>query len=141
MTKPQIKYNQLFINNQFVDAVSKKTFPTIDPATEEIMCQVAEGKISLIKSSYYFKCLRNLFIDFSGDKADVDKAVEAAKKAFAFGSQWRTLDASARGELMRKLASLMEENADYIAGLDTLDNGKPLSVAKEDVEYALTCIK
>ena len=49
MTKPQIKYNQLFINNQFVDAVSKKTFPTIDPATEEIICQVAEGKISLIE--------------------------------------------------------------------------------------------
>ena len=47
MTKPQIKYNQLFINNQFVDAVSKKTFPTIDPATEEIICQVAEGKMSL----------------------------------------------------------------------------------------------
>ena len=80
-------------------------------------------------------------IDFLGDKADVDKAVEAAKKAFTFGSPWRTLDASARGELMRKLASLMEENADDIAGLDTLDNGKPLSVAKEDVEYALTCIR
>ena len=51
MTKPQIKYNQLFINNQFVDAVSKKTFPTIDPATEEIICQIAEGKDKL--QTYY----------------------------------------------------------------------------------------
>ena len=51
MTKPQIKYNQLFINNQFVDAVSKKTFPTIDPATEEIICQIAEGKDEL--QTYY----------------------------------------------------------------------------------------
>ena len=67
--------------------------------------------------------------------------MEAAKKAFAFGSKWRTLDASARGELMRKLALLMEENADYIAGLDTLDNGKPLTVAKEDVEYSIACIR
>ena len=76
-----------------------------------------------------------------GDKADVDKAVEAAKKAFAFGSSWRTMDASARGELIRKLASLMEVNSDYIARLDTLDNGKPLTVAKEDVDYSIGCLR
>ena len=62
MTKPQIKYNQLFINNQFVDAVSKKTFPTIDPATEEIICQIAEGKTSLAELSYYFKWLIHICI-------------------------------------------------------------------------------
>ena len=103
MAKPEIKYTQLFINNSFVDAVSGKTFATIDPATEEIICQIAEG-----------------------DKVDVDKAVEAAKKAFAFGSKWRTMDASVRGKLMFKLADLMETNADDIARLDTLDNGKVL---------------
>ena len=59
-----------------------------------------------------------------GAKVDVDKAVEAAKKAFAFGSEWRTMDASFRGKLMFKLADLMERDADYIARLDTLDNGK-----------------
>ena len=100
MAKPEIKYTQLFINNSFVDAVSRKTFATIDPATEEIICQIAEG-----------------------DKVDVDKAVESAKKAFAFGSKWRTMDASVRGKLMFKLADLMETNADDIARLDTLDNG------------------
>ena len=59
-----------------------------------------------------------------GAKVDVDKAVEAARKAFAFGSEWRTMDASFRGKLMFKLADLMERDADYIARLDTLDNGK-----------------
>ena len=43
MAKPEIKHTQLFINNSFVDAVSRKTFATIDPATEEIICQIAEG--------------------------------------------------------------------------------------------------
>merc|ERR1711935_445914 len=118
MAKPEIKYTQLFINNSFVDAVSGKTFATIDPATEEIICQIAEG-----------------------DKVDVDKAVESAKKAFAFGSKWRTMDASVRGKLMFKLADLMETNADDIARLDTLDNGKPLSTAKDDVEYSVGCLR
>ena len=77
MKKPEVKFRQLFINNEFVDAVSGKTFATIDPSTEEVICQVAEG-----------------------DKADVDKAVTAAKSAFKFGSTWRTMDASQRGKLM-----------------------------------------
>ena len=48
MSKPQIKFSQIFINNQFVDAISKKTFPTIDPATEEIICQISEGSTMYI---------------------------------------------------------------------------------------------
>ena len=44
MAKPEIKYTQLFINNAFVDAASGKTFATIDPATEEVICQIAEGQ-------------------------------------------------------------------------------------------------
>jgi aldehyde dehydrogenase (NAD+) len=70
---------QLFINNEFVDSVSKKTFATINPATEKKIADIAEG-----------------------DKADIDLAVEAAKKAFARGSEWRNLDASARGRLMHR---------------------------------------
>ena len=57
--KPDIKYTKLFINNEFVDSASGKTFPTIDPATEQVICQISEG-----------------------DKADVDKAVKAAKVSF-----------------------------------------------------------
>lgn len=70
---------QLFINNEFVDAVSGKTFPTINPASGQKLADVSEG-----------------------DKADVDLAVKAAQAAFARGSQWRNLDASARGKLLNR---------------------------------------
>jgi acyl-CoA reductase-like NAD-dependent aldehyde dehydrogenase len=45
-----------------------------------------------------------------GDKADVDLAVAAARRAFAFGSEWRTMDASVRGKLLHKLCDLIEQN-------------------------------
>lgn len=70
---------QLFINNEFVDAQSGKTFPTVNPANGKKLADIAEG-----------------------DKADVDLAVAAAKKAFARGSEWRNLDASARGKLLNR---------------------------------------
>jgi len=112
--KPEVKYTQIFINNEFVDAVSGKTFPTVDPCTEEIICQVQEG-----------------------DKADVDKAVEAARAAFTFGSTWRKMDASKRGKLINKFADLVERDKQYIAGLDTLDNGKPFNDALDDIAASI----
>lgn len=116
--KVDVKHTQLFINNEFCNSESGKTFATINPATEEVICQISEG-----------------------DKIDVDKAVKAAKTAFSFGSEWRTMDASNRGKLMLKLADLMEKNADYIAKLDTVDNGKPFSTALEDVDYSIGCLR
>lgn len=98
---PEIKYKQLFINNEWVNSASGKTFPVINPATAKKVADIQEA-----------------------DKADVDKAVAAAKKAFALGSEWRTMDASKRGELLYKLASLMERDINYLASLETLDNGK-----------------
>lgn len=88
----EIKYTKLFINNEFVDAISGRTFPTYNPSTEERIADVAEG-----------------------DKEDVDKAVEAARKAFEIGSEWRSMDASARGVLMNKFAQLMKRDIDYLA--------------------------
>ena len=78
---------------------------TINPSTGEEICQVAEA-----------------------DAADVDKAVKAARAAFE--GPWRKLRASERGRLLHRLADLIEENADELARLETLDNGKPISVAK-----------
>ncbi|KAG5840259.1 hypothetical protein ANANG_G00186920 [Anguilla anguilla] len=104
--QPDVHFNKLFINNQWQDAVSKKTFPTINPSTGEVICQVAEG-----------------------DKADVDKAVKAAKDAFKLGSPWRRMDASDRGLLLSRLADRIERDAAYLAELETLDNGKPYAVA------------
>ncbi|PNF22959.1 Retinal dehydrogenase 2 [Cryptotermes secundus] len=110
MTLPEIKYTKLFINNEFVDSVSGKTFPTVNPATGKKIVDIAEG-----------------------DKADVDKAVAAAKAAFKIGSPWRKLDASARGVLLNKLADLLERDAKTLATLETLDNGKPLTAANIDI--------
>ncbi|XP_044176832.1 aldehyde dehydrogenase, mitochondrial-like [Acropora millepora] len=116
---PEIKYNQVFINNNFVDSVSGKTFPTVNPATGEKICDVAEG-----------------------DKADVDIAVKAAKEAFKFGSPWRTIDASERGRLLYKLADLMERDKAYLASLETLDNGKPFGDSFEiDATLAIKCYR
>ena len=82
---------KLFINNEFVDAISGKKFPTYDPSTEQKIADVAEA-----------------------DKADVDVAVAAASKAFELGSEWRSLDASARGALMMKFAALLRRDVDYL---------------------------
>ncbi|XP_074510578.1 aldehyde dehydrogenase, mitochondrial-like [Sebastes fasciatus] len=104
--QPEVHYNKLFINNQWQDAASGKTFPTINPATGEVICQVAEA-----------------------DKADVDKAVKAARDAFSLGSPWRRTDASQRGRLLYRLADAIERDAAYLAELETIDNGKPYAIS------------
>lgn len=106
VARPQVKQTQLFIDGQWVDAASGKTFETIHPATEEVIANVAEG-----------------------DAEDIDRAVKAARRAFDEGP-WRTMDARDRGKLMLRLADLIEEELDYLAALETLDNGKPISDAR-----------
>ncbi|XP_043284666.1 retinal dehydrogenase 1-like [Venturia canescens] len=116
--KAVVKYTQLFINNEFVDAVSGKKFPTINPTNKTVIALVSEG-----------------------DKDDVDKAVCAAKAAFARGSPWRKMDATQRARLMYKLADLVERDMEYIAHLETLDNGKPLTAAMTDVKCSIDEIR
>jgi aldehyde dehydrogenase (NAD+) len=101
MKPPKVKDQPLLIGGKWLDSISGKTFPTINPATGEVICQVAEG-----------------------DKADVDLAVKAARKAFEEGP-WRKMDASERGRLLNKLADAIEKNMEELAALETLDNGKP----------------
>jgi len=108
----EVKYTKLFINNEFVDAVSKKTFAAINPATGKKIVDVAEG-----------------------DKADVDLAVQSAKKAFAPGSTWRIMDPYARSNLMLKFADLIDRDSNIIANLEALDNGKSFIAAKGDVWF------
>src|SRR6266496_4333430 len=83
---PQVKDQPLFIGGKWQDSVSNKTFPTVNPATGQTICQVAEG-----------------------DKADIDLAVKAARKAFEDGP-WPKMSASERGRLLHKLADLIEQN-------------------------------
>jgi aldehyde dehydrogenase (NAD+) len=99
---PQVKDQPLLIGGKWLDSVSGKTFPTVNPATGETICQVAEG-----------------------DKADIDLAVKAARKAFEDGP-WSKMSGAERGRLMNKLADLIEKNQEELAALESLDNGKPL---------------
>jgi betaine-aldehyde dehydrogenase len=92
---------QLFIDGQWVDAESGKTFTTPNPATGEPLAEVAEA-----------------------DKADIDKAVNAARRAFE--GKWSKMSARDRGRLLFKLAQLIEERTKYLAEFETADNGKPI---------------
>jgi aldehyde dehydrogenase (NAD+) len=116
--RPTIRQTQCFIDGKWVPSVSGKTFDTIHPATEEVVAQVAEG-----------------------DKADIDLAVKAARKQFD-GGEWSRMDARDRGRLMYKLADLLEENAEELAGLETLDNGKPIRDSRAaDIPLVIDCIR
>jgi len=97
---------KLLIDDQWVNAQSEKTFDVFDPATDKVVATVAEG-----------------------DTADVDLAVAAARKAFDDGP-WSKMTASQRGQLIWKIGDLIEQNADQLAQMETLDNGKPFTVAK-----------
>ena len=113
-----ISATKLLINNTWTDAQSGRTFATIDPSTGEEICQVAEA-----------------------DAADVDLAVKAARDAFERGA-WRKTSAAERGRLLHKLADLMEKHADELAELESLDNGKPVKVAKTvDVAASIDCYR
>ena len=116
---PKVKAQQpLFIGGKWLDSVSGKTFPTINPATGETICQIAEG-----------------------DKADIDLAVKAARKAFEDGP-WPKMNASERGRLLNKLADLIEQNLPELAGLEALDNGKPYSDAvAADLPLTIKCYR
>lgn len=116
--QPKIHQNQCFIGGQWQPAVSGKTFETINPATEEVITQVAEG-----------------------DAADVDLAVAAAREALENGP-WSRMDARDRGRLMYKLADLIEEEIDDLAALESLDNGKPIREARNgDLPFVLDVLR
>jgi aldehyde dehydrogenase (NAD+) len=100
--KVKVEPGQLLIDGQWVDG--SKRFDTINPATGEVLTQIA-----------------------AASSADVDRAVEAARRALEDrDSPWRKLSASERGRLIWKLADMLEKNIDEFAELETLDNGKPI---------------
>jgi acyl-CoA reductase-like NAD-dependent aldehyde dehydrogenase len=98
---------QLLIGGEKVDAADGATFETLDPATGNVITTVAQA-----------------------GPADVDRAVAAARAAFAEGSDWRSMTPGDRGRAMIRLATLVEEHADELAELESLDNGKPLKFAR-----------
>ena len=113
-----VRATRLLINNQWVDGKSGETFATINPATGEEICQVA-----------------------AAGSADVDLAVKAARAAFE-GGPWRKMMVSERGRLLNRLADLIEKNAEELAGLETLDNGKPYAMSlAADVPLTVSCYR
>src|SRR5215475_3425318 len=100
------KDRQMLINGKWVNSLSGKTFPSYNPATGEVLARVAEG-----------------------DREDIDRAVAAARTAFDNGP-WRKMSSSQRGQLIWKIADLIDANREELAELEMLDNGKPLKVAR-----------
>lgn len=109
---------QLLINGRWVPSVSGRTFQVFNPATEEMVAEVADGQ-----------------------PADVNEAVKAARAAFESGP-WPRMTPSERGRLVWKLADLLEQHAEDFAQLESLDNGKPLTVARvADVPLAVDLLR
>jgi aldehyde dehydrogenase (NAD+) len=115
---PKVRQTKMLIGGQWRESQGGKSFATINPVNETVIAQVPDG-----------------------NAADVDAAVKAARTAFESGP-WHTMDARDRGRLMNKLADLMESNLDELAGLETLDNGKPISDSKAaDLPLAIDCLR
>ncbi|WP_156857737.1 aldehyde dehydrogenase family protein [Oceanobacillus sp. AG] len=98
----------LYINGDYVESESGKTFEVLDPSTEEVIATVSEAQAE-----------------------DVDKAVQAARKAFDEG-EWTDLEAAERSRMIYKFADLLEEHREELAQLEALDNGKPYHIAITD---------
>jgi len=110
--------HQILINGKWTDSASGKTFPTYDPATGEVMTQVAEG-----------------------DREDINRAVSAARQAFDRGP-WRRTTPAERGKMIWRLADLLEDHLEEFAELESLDNGKPLTIARvADVPLAADLLR
>jgi len=97
---------KLLIGGKWVPAKSGKTFETVNPSNEEVLALIAEG-----------------------DKADVDEAVKAARKAYEDG-KWSAMNPHQRARLLYKIADLIEKNAEQLAEIETLDNGKTIFESK-----------
>ncbi len=108
--KPAIRETRLFINNQWVEPGQGGTFDTYNPATGEVIAKVA-----------------------AASAADVDRAVKAAREALETGP-WSRMDAAERGRLMFKLADLIEQNAEELATLESLNCGKTIRDSRGDMQ-------
>lgn len=106
----------LFINNEFVLPKQKKTFEVISPSTEEEITHVYEAR-----------------------EEDVDAAVNAAQAAFDGG--WSNADPAVRSAALNKLADLIEENAETLAFIEAMDNGKSILNARGDVALSVACFR
>jgi len=105
---------RLLINGEWVEAASGRTFDVRDPSSDAVIARVAEG-----------------------DALDVDRAVRAARVAFE-DSDWSRMKPVDRERLLHRLADLIEKNADELAELESIDNGKSIVMARHvDIKHAI----
>src|SRR5262245_12211187 len=117
MTTTAVNRKQLFINNEWRDASAGRTLDVVNPATEEVIAEVA-----------------------SAEQADVDAAVAAARAAL--GGAWGRMSARDRGKLVWKIGEKLMERSDDIARLETLHNGKPIFESRHiEVPAAAECFQ
>lgn len=109
--------DRLWIGGEWSDATSGGTFATYNPSTGAELTQVA-----------------------AGDAADIDRAVAAARQAFEHPS-WSRMDAAKRGEILWRMADIIEARASELARIETLDNGKPLREAQIDVATVIDAFR
>ena len=109
---------RLWIGNEWADAEDGATFATVNPATEEVIAEVAEA-----------------------GAPEIGRAVEAAREAFA-DAGWRRMNPHKRSRVLWKLAELVDANADELGVLETQDNGKPYFEARRiDVPSAAQTLR
>jgi betaine-aldehyde dehydrogenase len=115
--KPNVRTYQMYVNGQWVDSQSGKTFSVFDPSTEEVIAYVPDA-----------------------GQQDVDRAVKAAREAFDNGP-WRSTTAQERGRLLFKLADKVRQNTAFLAELEARNSGKPIVEAEYDMGDVATCFE
>ena len=113
----EVKTYQLFVNGEWVESKTQKTFPVHDPATEEVIAQVPDANAE-----------------------DVNRAVAAARAAFDGGS-WSTTTPQERGRVLFRLAEKIRQNAAVLAELECRNTGKPIVEAEFDIADVATCFE
>src|SRR3984885_10268663 len=112
-----VRTYQMYINGEWVDSKSTKTFPVYDPSTEEVIAQVPEANAE-----------------------DVNRAVAAAKAAFEDGP-WASTTAQERGRVLFRLADKIRQNSTMLAELESRNTGKPIVEAEFDIADVATCFE
>ena len=106
----ELKKYKMFINGEWVDSESKKTFKTLNPENNEPWAEVPEAS-----------------------EKDVDKAVKAAQKAFE--GEWSKLLPRDRGNFLRAIANKLRENSETLGKIETIDTGKLFRETKKQANY------
>ena len=115
--KPNVRSYQMYINGEWVDSASGKTFPVYDPSTEDVIAYVPDANAQ-----------------------DVDRAVKAAREAFDNGP-WRGTTAQERGRVLFRLAERVRKEAAMLAELECRNTGKPIVEAEYDIADVATCFE